>query len=62
MIGTEVGNPRVIPLYERLHSHRANENAEMERVMRVVSEATEKRGVWVLDRGGARRRLFHHLR
>lgn len=65
VIGTEVGNPRVIPLYGRLYSHRApdhqSENAEIERAMRVVSEATEKRGVWVLDRAGDRGQLFHYL-
>jgi len=33
----------------------------IERALRVVSEATEKRGVWVLDRGGDRRQLFHYL-
>jgi hypothetical protein len=65
VIGTEVGNPRVIPLYGRLYSHRApdhqSENAEIERAIRIVSKATEKRGVWVLDRGGDRRQLFHYL-
>lgn len=65
VIGTEVSNPRVIPLYGRLYSHRApdyqSENVEIERAIRVVSEATEKRGIWVLDRGGGRRQLFNYL-
>ncbi len=65
VIGTEVGNPRVIPVYGRLYSHRApdhkSENAEIERALRVVSEATQKRGVWVLDRGGDRRQLYGYL-
>jgi hypothetical protein len=65
VIGTEVSNPRVIPLYGRLYSQRApdhqSENAEIQRAMRVVSEATEKRGVWVLDRGGDRGQVFHYL-
>jgi len=65
VIGTEVANPRVIPLYGRLYSHRApdhqSENAEIQRAIRIVSEATQKRGVWVLDRGGDRRQLFHYL-
>lgn len=62
VIGAEVSNPRVFPLYGRLYSQRApdheSENVELQRALAVVSEATEKRGVWVLDRGGDRWHLF----
>ena len=45
VIGTEVSNPRVIPLYSRLSS----------------DKAPEQRGVWVLDRDGDRDKLFYYL-
>ncbi len=32
-----------------------SENAEIRKAISFVSEHTEKRSIWVLDRGGARR-------
>ena len=59
------GARRVYPLYGRLFSHRApehrSENAEIERAIGTVSDRTEGRGVWVIDRGGDRRELFRYL-
>jgi len=65
VIGAEIGSARVIPLYGRLYSQRApdygSENAEITRAIAEVSAATEGRGIWVLDRGGDRGKLFHYL-
>ena len=65
VIGTEVGEPSFTPLYNRLYSHRApgfkSENAEVRDAISLVSGQTEKRGVWVLDRGGDRRKIIYHL-
>ena len=38
-----------------------SENAEIRKAISLVSEQTEKRRVWVLDRGGDRRKIIHHL-
>lgn len=65
VIGAEVGSARVVPLYGRLYSQRApdyeSENTEITRAIAEVSAATEGRGIWVLDRGGDRRKLFYYL-
>jgi hypothetical protein len=65
VIGAEIGSARVIPLYGRLYSPQApdwgSENAEITRAIAEVSAATEGRGIWVLDRGGDRRKLFDYL-
>jgi hypothetical protein len=65
VIGTEVGESSFTPLYNRLYSQKApgfkSENAEVRSAISLVSEQTEKRGVWVLDRGGDRRKIIHHL-
>ena len=65
VIGTELEEPSFIPLYNRLYSQAApgfkSENAEVRKAISLVSEKTEKRGIWVLDRGGDRRKIIHHL-
>lgn len=65
VIGTEVGESVFIPLYNRLYSQAGpdfiSENAEVRKAISLVSEQTEKRGIWVLDRGGDRRKIIHHL-
>jgi hypothetical protein len=65
VIGAEVGSARVVPLYNRLYSPQApdwgSENAEITRAVAEVSAATEGRGIWVLDRGGDRGKLFDYL-
>jgi Transposase DDE domain len=65
VIGAEVGSARVVPLYGRLYSPQApdwgSENAEITRAIAEVSAATEGRGIWVLDRGGDRGKLFDYL-
>ena len=65
VIGAEPGERALTPLYNRLYSQASpdfkSENAEVRKAISFVSEHTEKRGIWVLDRGGDRRKIIHHL-
>jgi len=65
VIGAEVGEKVLTPLYIRLYSQVGpdfkSENVEVRKAISFVSEHTEKRGIWVLDRGGDRRKIIHHL-
>jgi hypothetical protein len=65
VMGVEVGEPVLTPLYSRLYSQAGpdyqSENAEIRKAVDLVSEHTEKRGIWVMDRGGDRRAIIHHL-
>jgi hypothetical protein len=53
---------RILPLYGELYSCEAegfeSENAEMLRAIERVSRATDKRGIWAIDRGGDRRKIL----
>jgi len=53
---------RILPLYGELYSAAAegfeSENAEMLRAIERVSQATDKRGIWAIDRGGDRRKIL----
>ena len=53
---------RIVPLYGELYSQEAegfeSENAEMLRAIERVSQATAKRGIWAIDRGGDRRKIL----
>lgn len=53
---------RIVPLYGELYSQEAesfeSENAEMWRAIERVSQATDKRGIWAIDRGGDRRKIL----
>jgi len=53
------------PLYSRLYFQAGpdfrSENAEVRKAISYVSQHTEKRGIWVLDRGGDWREIIHHL-
>lgn len=53
---------RIVPLYGELYSQEAesfeSENAEMLRAIERVSQATDKRGIWAIDRGGDRRKIL----
>jgi hypothetical protein len=61
-VGAEVNSQEIIPLVHKLYSQEAgdvkSENQEMIEAVRSVYEATEGRGVLVLDRGGDRGRLY----
>jgi len=65
VVGTEVGEARIIPLYSSLYSQEApefrSENRQIERAIEKVSQFTQRRGIWVLDRGGDRRELIDFL-
>jgi len=65
VIGTEKGEASFTPLYNRLYSQAGpdfkSENAEVRKAISFVSKHTEKRGIWVLDRGRDRRKIIHHL-
>jgi hypothetical protein len=65
VIGAEPGERALTPIYSRLYSQAGpdfkSENAEVRKAISFVSEHTEKRGIWVLDRGGDRRKIIHHL-
>jgi len=62
VIATEVDGTRIVPLVGRLYSAAApefvSENDEILTVVDKVAEATKKRGLWVIDRGGDRRSLM----
>jgi hypothetical protein len=64
-IGAEPEEKALTPLYNCLYSQAnpdfKSENAEIRKAISFVSEHTEKRGIWVLDRGGDRRKIIHHL-
>jgi hypothetical protein len=65
VIGAEVGKTSLVPLYGSLYSQKSlyfqSENIEIRRAINRVSGATEKKGIWVLDRGGDREDIFDHL-
>jgi hypothetical protein len=62
VIGAEVERVKIIPLYEHLYSQNApdfvSENQEILRAVESVRRRTGHRGIWVMDRGGDRRKLI----
>lgn len=62
VVATEVQGSRIVPLLGRLYSAEApgviSENRKLLSVMDRVAAATGKRGIWVIDRGGDRRKLM----
>jgi hypothetical protein len=65
VIGVEGEGGGVNPLNSRLYSQAGpdfqSENAEIRKAISFVAQHTEKRGIWVLDRGGDRREIIHHV-
>lgn len=59
------GERTMIPLHLRIWSSEApdfvSENHQILEVIRTISEASERRGVYVIDRGGDREKLIHPL-
>ena len=65
IIGAESGKHMVLPLYNRLYSQRSpdhqSENIEILTAIETVNQATQGKGVWVMDRGGDRDKLLFPL-
>jgi hypothetical protein len=65
VVGTENGSSEIVPLVHRLYSQDADdfvsENHELLGTMRKVHDATEGRGIFMIDRGGDRRTLYKGL-
>ena len=65
VIGAETGKHIVLPLYNRLYSQRSpdhqSENIEILTAIETVSQATQGKGVWVMDRGCDRDKLLFPL-
>lgn len=65
VVATGVDSPQMIPLYQELYSQEApdfiSENRQILQAIEQVSDATENRGIWVIDRGGDRDVLFERL-
>jgi len=65
VVGAELGGVHITPLIHRLYSQEApgfdSENDEILRVVRSVSGAVDKRGIYVIDRGGDRGKLLYPL-
>ena len=62
VVATELRGKRIAPLYGELYSQKSpdfiSENHELITTIAVVSEAVDRRGIWVMDRGGDRHLLF----
>jgi len=65
VVGAEVGETALTPLYCRLFSQDGpdfqSENAEIRKAVSLVAKHTEKRGIWVMDRGGDSRKIIDHF-
>jgi hypothetical protein len=65
VIGVENEGNEITPLYGELYSSSAqdfvSENREILRALRQVSEEVKPRGIWVIDRGGDRGKLYEEL-
>ena len=65
VIGAEIEGDRAIPLYESLYSTRSpgfrSENQEIIEAIEKVRKGAGNKGIWVIDRGGDRKRLYLYL-
>lgn len=65
VVGCEVEQRRIVPLYQSLYSSDApgfvSENEEILKAVELISTHSKKRGVWVMDRGGSRRALLERF-
>ena len=64
-IGADIRGEKVIPLYGELYSQEADdfksENAMILKTIDVVRDKVGNRGIWALDRGGDRKRIYEGL-
>ncbi len=60
VVATDLEAAQLVPLYQKLYSSDApqfeSENDEVMKAVRTVARATGKRGIWVIDCGGDRKR------
>jgi hypothetical protein len=65
IVGARVDSPEIVPLVHELHSHKAHdfvsENHQVLEAVSRVRQATGGQGIFVIDRGGDRRRLYREL-
>jgi len=65
VVGVECGEKEITPLYHELYSQSSpnfiSENREIVRAIEKVGRGISGRGIWVIDRGGDRGRLFSYL-
>jgi hypothetical protein len=65
VVGVECGEKEITPLYHELYSQSSpdfiSENREILKAIERVGEDIKGRGIWVIDRGGDRGRLFKYL-
>ncbi|MGC9424161.1 transposase [Vibrio sp.] len=64
-VACEAGKRRMIPLHHRIWSSSApdfvSENHQIHEIINTISEAVNKRGIYVIDRGGDRNKIYKHL-
>jgi hypothetical protein len=64
-VACEVGKRRMLPVHHRLWSSKApdfvSENHQLHQIIDMISSATNKRGIYVIDRGGDRIKIYNHL-
>ena len=62
VVGVEAGGKEITPVYHELYSQDSpdfkSENREIEKAIETVSSQVQGKGIWVIDRGGDRRKLF----
>jgi hypothetical protein len=65
VVGVESGEKEITPLYHELYSQNSpefiSENQEIMNAIGRVGDHVEGRGIWVIDRGGDRGKLFKYL-
>jgi len=65
VIGTELESNENIPLYQSLYSQDSpefiSENDEIVKAITTIGKQINKRGIWVMDRGADRERLYRKL-
>lgn len=65
MLAADVEGEELVPLYGELYSQVANdfvsENHQIFRAIDTVTSVVGQRGIWVIDRGGDRSRIYHGM-
>jgi hypothetical protein len=64
-VACEVGKRRMLSLHHRLRSASApnsiSENHQLREIITMISKAVSERGIYVIDRGGDRCRIYNHV-